>query len=50
MAILFFQLNHATQKLQRLTLQLQDIRTAGMGVTPEGMKNSYFFSLLDVNR
>ncbi|XP_065056271.1 intraflagellar transport protein 81 homolog [Rhopilema esculentum] len=31
------QLNHAQQKLQRLTMQLQDIRTAGMGITAEGL-------------
>lgn len=30
-------LSHTEQKLQRLTLQLQDMRTAGMGVTPEGL-------------
>eukprot|EP00794_Sanderia_malayensis_P010972 gene10972-12135_t len=31
------QLNHAQQKLQRLTLQLQDVRTTAMGITPEGL-------------
>lgn len=30
------QLNHSEQKLQRLILQLQDMRTAGMGITAEG--------------
>lgn len=31
------QLNHAQQKLQRMTMQLQDMRSAGMGVTAEGL-------------
>jgi len=30
-------LNHAEQKLQRLNIQLQDMKTAGMGITPEGL-------------